>query len=194
MIFAGAIYAWTIMRRYIAAAFPDFSSSQLSLTFTIMITVYCFFNWQCGRISRKISRKILLSLAGITIMLGYFIVSFMPLYKDSLALIIMYLGYGVISGAGTGFVYSCIVSGVSPWFPERLGLVSGLMLMGYGIGSLFLGLIAQKLCMYMTVFAVFRIFGVCIARALPCCGAFHNRPSRCRKKRKWREASGQKPR
>ena len=51
----------------------------------------------------------------------------------------LYLFYGILCGFGTGFCYNLWTSSVFAFFPDRTGLASGILLMGFGMGSLVLG-------------------------------------------------------
>src|SRR6267378_1308787 len=56
-----------------------------------------------------------------------------------------YLTAGVIAGTGSGFGYVVPTSVASKWFPDKRGLVIGLMVGGYGAGSGVFGPIAVTL-------------------------------------------------
>ena len=56
-----------------------------------------------------------------------------------------YLTAGVIAGTGSGFGYVVPTSVGSKWFPDKRGLVIGLMVGGYGAGSGVFGPIALSL-------------------------------------------------
>jgi MFS transporter, OFA family, oxalate/formate antiporter len=45
--------------------------------------------------------------------------------------------YGVIGGVGLGLGYVTPVAAVTKWFPEKRGLASGLVVMGFGLGAFF---------------------------------------------------------
>lgn len=51
----------------------------------------------------------------------------------------LYLCYGVLIGCGTGLGYNVAIATVTLWFPDRTGFASGVMFMGFGLGSLTLG-------------------------------------------------------
>lgn len=46
------------------------------------------------------------------------------------------LSYGVVAGLGVGFAYVTPIATCVKWFPDKRGLVVGLAVMGFGIGSL----------------------------------------------------------
>ncbi|CAG7828748.1 unnamed protein product [Allacma fusca] len=49
---------------------------------------------------------------------------------------LVFLGYGVIGGFGTGLCYISPVSALQKWFPDRRGLASGFAVCGFGAGSI----------------------------------------------------------
>ena len=48
----------------------------------------------------------------------------------------LYLTYGAIGGIGCGMVYVVPGATITKWFPEERGLANGVILAGYGLGSL----------------------------------------------------------
>lgn len=91
---------------------------------------------------------------------GFLVLSFLPVGNPKLALVLMYVFYGGCNGFGVGIGYNVILSGVNSWFPDRDGLVSGILLTGFGLGSLILGNMADLLLGSMSLFAVFRVLGI----------------------------------
>jgi len=51
-------------------------------------------------------------------------------------LVLLYLGYGVIGGIGIGIGYITSVATLLKWFPDRPGLASGIVIMGFGAGAI----------------------------------------------------------
>jgi OFA family oxalate/formate antiporter-like MFS transporter len=76
---------------------------------------------------------------GLLFSLGFFLAS----YTSSLTS--FYLTAGMIAGTGSGFGYVVPTSVGSKWFPDKRGLVIGLMVGGYGAGSGIFGPIASSL-------------------------------------------------
>jgi nitrate/nitrite transporter NarK len=49
---------------------------------------------------------------------------------------LLFLGYGVVGGAGLGLAYVSPVSALIKWFPDRRGLATGMAVLGFGGGAL----------------------------------------------------------
>ena len=72
----------------------------------------------------------------------------------------LYLAFGVLVGAGNGFGYAAPTPVASKWFPDKRGLVVGLMVGGYGAGSAVFGPIAENLIASIGWRTTFQILGV----------------------------------
>lgn len=162
LLFLGIIYAWSIFRVEIKALFPEFNAAQLSLNFTITMSGFCLGGFIGGKLSAKKSQSFSVRVSAVMLFAGFMGASYMGGLEGRRALMLMYVCYGAVCGLGTGIGYNACVSGVSPWFPKRMGLVSGILLMGFGFGSLFLGLLARSLSAGLGIFNVFRIYSVVI--------------------------------
>ena len=57
----------------------------------------------------------------------------------------LYISYGVLAGTGIGIAYNVLIATVSAWFPDKKGLCSGCLMMGFGASALVLGNIANIL-------------------------------------------------
>ena len=77
-----------------------------------------------------------LALIGSTLFAGGYIIASFALRIDSILL--FYAGYGLIGGIGIGLGYVTPVTTAAKWFPDRKGLVTGIVVMGFGIGALIL--------------------------------------------------------
>ncbi len=50
----------------------------------------------------------------------------------------LYIGLGVIGGLGLGLGYVTPVATAAKWFPDRKGFITGMVVMGFGLGALFM--------------------------------------------------------
>ena len=77
------------------------------------------------------------------------------------------IAYGVISGAGVGIAYGAPLTVVTRWFPEKKGIVIGLVLLGFGLSPLLTAPIARALVEQYGVTQTFLILGVVFGVLLP---------------------------
>ena len=77
-----------------------------------------------------------LAVAGSVMFSGGYLIAGLALHLD--AIILFYLGYSVVAGAGMGLGYMTPVATVAKWFPDRKGLATGIVVMGFGVGALLL--------------------------------------------------------
>lgn len=160
LIFLGTIYAWSYFKSAISLEFPTWNDKQLSLNFTIMMICFGLGGFAGGSLSKRYSRKYLAMISGGLLFIGFMVMSFLPADNPSLALILMYIFYGGFTGFGVGIGYNVILAGVNSWFPDKDGFVSGVLLTGFGLGSLILGNIADLMMNYISLYATFRSLGI----------------------------------
>lgn len=162
LMMLGVLYAWSMFRLQLAEAFPTLTAAQLSLNFTIVSIGFCLGGFIGGRLSQRWNQRVTARVSAVMLLVGFGGCSFMGSMQPERALWVLYVFYGAIGGLGVGVGYNACISATSPWFPEKLGLVSGVLLMGFGFGSLLMGLLVQGLGGVMGVFRVFRLLAVAL--------------------------------
>lgn len=165
MLTLGTLYAWSIFRAPFSALYPTWTTADLSMNFTISMVSYCIGGFCGGKLSRRFSHTVTTCLAAGLILAGFLGVSFLPADPGA-ARLLLYLCYGVLSGFGTGLGYNAIVSGVGGWFPDKNGLATGVLLTGFGIGSMLIGQLADSLIPALGLSTLFRVLAVVIAAVL----------------------------
>lgn len=138
MLFAGIIYAWSILKVPFAEDF-GWSANNLSLNFTLTMCFFCV----GGLVGSFLSRKIGVKLAGLVsaVLSGSGMALTGILSGENVAT--LYLTYATMAGLGIGIAYNVIISTVSQWFPDKKGFCTGALMMGFGASSLILGSIAD---------------------------------------------------
>lgn len=139
-LFAGIIYAWSILNVKFAEDF-GWTNNDLSTNYTITISLFCIGCIAGGAMMRKLSPKIPLILGGIMVFVGFFITSTL----DGSSVAMLFVSYGFLAGLGIGMGYNTILAAVGAWFPDKKGLASGIMMMGFGASTLVLGNILGNL-------------------------------------------------
>ena len=140
MLFAGIIYAWSILKAPLASEL-GYQSPALALNFTLTMSFFCIGGLISSFFVRKIGTKYTLMLAGAMAGIGFVLSSFLT--EGNVGL--LYLTYAFLSGLGIGIAYIVIISTVNAWFPDKRGTSSGALMMGFGTSSLVLGNAADAL-------------------------------------------------
>lgn len=140
MSFAGVLYAWSILKSPLSKEF-GWSTSQLALNFTIAMSFFCIGGLLGANLIKRIGCLITLIIAGVLSAIGFISTALL----QDVSVIMLYFSYGVLSGLGIGIAYNVVISTVSAWFPDKKGLCSGCLMMGFGASALILGNIANAL-------------------------------------------------
>ena len=140
MLFAGVLYAWSILKAPLAAEF-SWGASQLALNFTLAMTFFCVGGLLGARLSKRAGHKVALVAAGVLSAAGFVLTA---LLKNA-SVEMLYITYGVLAGLGIGIAYNVVIATVSVWFPDKKGLCSGCLMMGFGASALVLGNVADAM-------------------------------------------------
>ena len=140
LLFAGVIYSWSILKAPLALEF-GWTPAQLAVNYTVTIICFCLGGLASGLLAGKISSRLRLLCAAILVFSGFFITGRL----SGASLLPLYLSYGVMAGLGIGIVYNVVIADVNAWFPDRPGLSSGCLMMGFGFATLLLGNICGRL-------------------------------------------------
>lgn len=149
----GALYAWSVFVLPLEREF-GWSRAETSWTFTIAIVTFAASFILAGRIQDLRGPRICAAIGGTLVGVGFVLSSF------TTSLLYLYVIFGVIVGLGNGFGYATPVPVASKWFPDKRGLVVGLMVGGYGAGSAIFGPAATSLIGSVGWRLTFQILGV----------------------------------
>lgn len=139
LLINGVIYAWSIYSMPFGAGF-GWSSAQLGACFTVMLASFCLGGVFGGAVDNRRGVRVSIPIGGILGCIGFVLCMFLQAHLIWL----LFVSFA-ISGIGVGFVYNGVISAVVPRFPDKKGLASGVLLMGFGASSLVLGGLASRL-------------------------------------------------
>jgi len=140
MLFAGIIYAWSILKTPFAKDF-GWGAQQLSLNFTLTMCFFCIGGLLGSFLARKIGVKFTAFFSALLAGSGMALTGLI----NGNNVTMLYLTYALMAGLGIGIAYNVIISTVTAWFPDKKGLCTGCLMMGFGASSLILGNLADSL-------------------------------------------------
>ena len=161
MLFAGIIYAWSILKAPLAAEF-GWSASDLALNFTLTMSFFCLGGFIGGLLAKQLGAKIVVPLGGVLAGLGFILTSRL----SGASVTTLYLTYGLMAGLGIGMAYVVTVSTVGAWFPDKKGFCSGCLMMGFGASTLILGNLSNALIASMGWRKTFLLLGIVLGVVL----------------------------
>lgn len=166
MLFAGVIYAWSVLKAPLQQEF-GWTSSALSLNFTLTLCFFCMGGVLGSRITKRWSPKTGLLIAALLVALGF-------CFSSGLTgnILMLYLFYAGLAGTGIGVTYNIIISTANAWFPDKKGLCSGVLMMCFGLSSLMIGKGADLLFQMPSMGwrKTFLLLGLSISGVIALCG------------------------
>lgn len=173
MLFAGVLYAWSILKSPLAGEF-GWGASELALNFTLAMTFFCIGGLLGAQISKRLGHRTALISAGVLAAAGFALTAVL----NDVSVVMLYITYGVLAGLGIGIAYNVVIATVSSWFPDKKGLCSGCLMMGFGASALILGNLADV--MFRSTLGwrtTYIILGVSILVVLSLAGIILRKPS-----------------
>jgi OFA family oxalate/formate antiporter-like MFS transporter len=150
----GAVYAWSVFRKPLSEHF-DTTVASVNLIFSLAILALGFAAYFGGRWMSKVGPRRVGMAAGLLYGVGIILASF-----SSSSIVLLYLTYGLLAGAGIGLGYIVPVATLIKWFPDRRGFITGIAVAGFGAGALVTAPIAERLIESAGLFETFAILGV----------------------------------
>ena len=174
MLFSGVLYAWSILKIPFKNEF-QWSDSVLAFNFTLTMCFFCLGAFFGSLICKKIGPKITLVIAGVLVGAGFVTTGLLSAEIPYL----LYFTYAVLAGTGIGISYNVVVSTVNSWFPDKKGLSSGCLMMGFGISTLLLGNIISALFENIKVgwSKAYILLGIVVAVVIVLAGLILKKPS-----------------
>ncbi len=128
----GSVYAWSFFQKPLADTY-GWSNAQVAWTFSFAIAFLGLAAAGGGRVLPRFGPRTLAVTGSLLFGAGHLLAA-LALSLHSLPL--LWLGYGVVGGIGLGLGYVTPVATAAKWFPDKKGLVTGMVVMGFGFGAL----------------------------------------------------------
>ncbi|MCX6778547.1 MAG: OFA family MFS transporter [Candidatus Micrarchaeota archaeon] len=164
MLMLGVTYTWSVFAGPLAEKY-GWSQTEIQLAFSVMLATFAISMIPAGMLQDRKGPRVVALVGGLLLGLGFIATG---LFASSPFM--LYLSYGVLAGAGVGFAYVTPLAAGVKWFAEKKGLVSGIIVFGFGFGSLLLAPLASELIKSQGVNQTFLLLGIAFAIVV-CAGA-----------------------
>lgn len=162
----GTAYIWSVFQSYliISASTPNalfhWPATHGTLAYALLLGVLTFGSTVGGRIQDRLKNpKPVIIAAGIILGIAFFLAQ----YTTEATPWMLWLTYGVLGGFGMGMAYTTTIATCQKWFPDKRGLVTGIIVSALGFGGLVFTPVAEALIKRNggnDVLSTFAIFGV----------------------------------
>lgn len=127
----GTVYGWSVFTLPLMHA-HNWTRSEVTMAFTVCIGFLGIAAAIGGYILDTRGARVVALTGGILFSIGTFLTG----VADQMgSLPMLYLSYGVVGGLGIGFAYITPIATLVKWFPDKRGLITGVAVMGFGIGA-----------------------------------------------------------
>jgi OFA family oxalate/formate antiporter-like MFS transporter len=142
----GTVYAWSFFQSLLVKSYR-WSYTDTAWAFSLVIlSLGISAAWAGVNLPKIGPRK--LAVAGAMLFSLSYLLGGLALYLGSIPL--FYVGYSVVGGIGIGLGYVTPVSTVAKWFPDKRGLVTGVVVMGFGVGAFVMSKVLAPLLLSST--------------------------------------------
>lgn len=152
----GVTYTWSVFAGPLAENY-GWSQTEVQLAYSIMLAAFSLSMIPAGMLQDRRGPRDVVLLGGFLLGAGFIATALFA--KSPL---VLYVTYGLLAGAGVGFAYGAPLSAGVKWFPKNRGLVSGIIMFGFGFSSLLLAPVAKEIILSQGIEQAFLILGIAI--------------------------------
>ncbi|MDM5155089.1 OFA family MFS transporter [Bacillus sp. DX1.1] len=152
----GTIYTWSLFNQPLVSKF-GWNLNSVAITFSITSFSLAFSTLFASKLQEKWGIRKLIMIAGLALGIG------LMLSSQVSSLPMLYVLAGVVVGYADGTAYITSLSNLIKWFPERKGLIAGISVSAYGMGSLIFKYINAKFIDSVGVSQAFLYWGLIVA-------------------------------
>ena len=161
MVCLGGVYGWSVIASELIANY-GFSATQSQLIFSSIIAIFPTTMIFVGQIERKVKHRYLTYASGALFLIGYLIAGYSHAH-----FLLVFTGIGLFAGVATGLGYWVSLNSTVRWFPERKGLITGIITAGYGGGAIVMSQISKyMLGKGYAIFEIIVFFGIAYGIAI----------------------------
>jgi len=150
----GVLYSWSVISKAVPADW-GWSEAGRALPYSVACLMFSVAMVPAGRLQDRVGPRVVATVGGLLVGAGMILASL----TSSLSVYIV--GFGMLAGAGIGAGYAATTPAAVKWFPaSRTGLVTGLVVAGFGLSSVYIAPLANALIRARGVPATMLTFGI----------------------------------
>lgn len=135
MLLSGLVNGWSIFVEPIEQELM-LLRQDTALVFSISLSVSIGGQMLAGLLGKKLGHRIVYWMAALFSLIGFAGAARAGTIGE------IYLFYGIFTGLAIGMIYNLVLTGILEQFTTSIHLITGILLMGFGIGPLILGVAA----------------------------------------------------
>jgi len=175
----GILYAWSMFSKQLVESVEKggfgWTKTSATLPYTIAIACFAIMMVPAGRLQDKLGPRLVASAGGVLTGLGLIVASF----SSAGVMYPAVLGFGVLAGTGFGLGYSAATPAAVKWFPpEKKGLITGIVVGGFGITPVYIAPLSKWLIASYGVAGAFRVLGIAFLVVATACAQFIRNPEK----------------
>lgn len=156
----GSIYSWSIFRKPLERLLT-IEPTQSGIPYMLFLAFYALLMPLSGSKIERYGPRNIMVLGGLMVGLGWFLSGYAKnIYSLSLS-------YGILAGSGVGMVYGAPIAAMKQWFPNKKGLVVGIILSGFGLSPFVTAPLSEYIIAHYGIRWAFRGLGILFAVLLP---------------------------
>jgi len=130
----GTLYSWSTMSKSISP-YLGIAKETTVYVFGVGLISFALLMIFAGQIQIKLGPMKTAMLGGIILGVGVMLTAATATIGGQGGFIGMIITYGVIFGAGIGIAYVVPIATAQKWFPDKVGMITGIAVAGFGAGA-----------------------------------------------------------
>lgn len=166
----GTAYIWGVFQPKVVEL--GWAQTDAALTYSLLLGILTVGSMVGGKIQDKLSPKPVLIIGGVVLAAGFFFAG----YATPESPWILWLTYGAAGGFGMGMTYTTTIAVCQKWFPDKRGLITGIIVSALGFGGLVFTPVANALINSVGVLSTFKWFSLIFLVVTVVCGLIIKNP------------------